>query len=143
MGLVRPDVLFSTKGNHHRESIMFEVVNHASAYHAILGQPALAKFMAVPHYGYLKMKMPGPHGIITVSGDYKGGRDHGVAETMVCNEEIRQFKRKFSEEQPAVPESAKPAREASFQSARNTKKIYFDESDHTKFVTMGANLDTK
>ena len=27
--------------------------------------------MAVPHHAYLKMKMPGPHGIITISGDYK------------------------------------------------------------------------
>ena len=40
-------------------------------YHALLGRPALAKFMAIPHYAYLKMKMPGPKGIITVVGDYK------------------------------------------------------------------------
>ena len=47
MGLIRLDVLFGTKGNHRRETISFEVVDHASAYHAILGRPALAKFMAV------------------------------------------------------------------------------------------------
>ena len=28
------------------------------AYHAILGRPALAKFMAMPHYMYLVLKMP-------------------------------------------------------------------------------------
>ena len=27
----------------------------------VLGRHALAKFMAVPHYAYLKMKMSGPH----------------------------------------------------------------------------------
>jgi hypothetical protein len=27
-------------------------------YHAILGRPALTKFMAVPHYSYLVLKMP-------------------------------------------------------------------------------------
>ena len=25
--------------------------------------------MAIPHYVYLKMKMPGPNGVITISGD--------------------------------------------------------------------------
>ena len=35
------------------------------------GRPALAKVMAVPHYAYLKMKMPGTKGIITISGDYE------------------------------------------------------------------------
>ena len=90
---------------------MFEVVNHAGAYHAILGQPALANFMAVPHYAYLKMKMPGPHEIITISGYYKRSiacatDSAKVAETMVCNEEILQFKRKASGEKLEIPESA-------------------------------------
>ena len=30
---------------------------------------AFARFNAVPHYAYLKLKMPGPHGIIIVSGN--------------------------------------------------------------------------
>ena len=94
MGLIRLDVLFGTKDHHRHESVLFEVVDHTSAYHAILGWPALAKFMAVPHYAYLKMKMPGPHGIITISGDYKRSiacatDSAKVAETMVCNEEMR------------------------------------------------------
>ena len=40
-------------------------------YHALLGRPALAKFMMVPHYAYLKAKMPSPKGIITLASDYK------------------------------------------------------------------------
>ena len=75
--------------------------------------------MVVPHYTYLKMKMPSPHGVITIFGDYKRSITYTmdsakVAETMMCNEEMRQFKRKISEEQPEVPESAKPAGESSF-----------------------------
>ena len=27
--------------------------------------------MAVPHYAYLKMKMPSSKGILTIAGDYK------------------------------------------------------------------------
>ena len=30
---------------------------------------AFARFNAVPHYAYLKLKIPGPCGVITVSGN--------------------------------------------------------------------------
>ena len=36
-------------------------------YHAILGRPCYAKFMVIPNYTYLKIKMLGPNDIITVS----------------------------------------------------------------------------
>ena len=42
-----------------------------SSYHAIFGRPALAKFMAIPHYPYLLLKMPGPNGILSFQGDLK------------------------------------------------------------------------
>jgi len=29
----------------------------------------LCQFMAIPNYTYLKLKIPGPHGIITMSGN--------------------------------------------------------------------------
>jgi hypothetical protein len=35
-------------------------------YHAVLGRPCYVKFMAVPNYTYLKHKMLGPKGTITV-----------------------------------------------------------------------------
>jgi hypothetical protein len=47
------------------------VANFESSYHAILGRPALAKFMAVPHYVYLLLKMPGLTGVLTLRGDLK------------------------------------------------------------------------
>jgi hypothetical protein len=58
LGRVQLEVLFRKKGNSRREPIWFKVVNISSPYHALLGHPALAKFMAVPHYAYLKMKLP-------------------------------------------------------------------------------------
>jgi hypothetical protein len=42
-----------------------------SQYHAILGRPAFSRFMAVPHYTFLVLKMPGPKGIITVKGSFE------------------------------------------------------------------------
>ena len=47
----------------------FEIADFPSAYHAILGRPCYAKFMAVPNYTYLKLKMPSAHGVITIGGD--------------------------------------------------------------------------
>jgi hypothetical protein len=35
------------------------------------GRPAFAKFMAVPHYAYLTLKIPGPKGTITVQGSFE------------------------------------------------------------------------
>jgi hypothetical protein len=49
----------------------FEVMDWPSQYHMILGQPAFSHFMAVPHYTYLVLKMPGPNGIIIVKGSFK------------------------------------------------------------------------
>jgi hypothetical protein len=71
MGRVQLEVLFGQEGNSRREPIWFEVVDISSPYHALLVLPALAKFMAVPHYAYLKMKLPGPRGVIPVSGCFK------------------------------------------------------------------------
>ena len=38
-------------------------------YHAILGRPSLTKFMAVPHYSYLVLKMQTDKGVLTVRGN--------------------------------------------------------------------------
>jgi hypothetical protein len=67
MGRVQLEVFFGEKGNSRHEPIWFEVVEISSPYHALLDRLALAKFVAVPHYTYLKMKLPGPHGVIIVS----------------------------------------------------------------------------
>ncbi|KAI5022554.1 hypothetical protein ZWY2020_059284 [Hordeum vulgare] len=50
IGKIQLDVLFGDKAHFRRESLWFEVVDLSSPYHALLGRPALAKFMAIPHY---------------------------------------------------------------------------------------------
>jgi hypothetical protein len=94
MGRIQLEVLFREKGNSRREPIWFEVVDISSPYHALLGHPALAKFMVVLHYAYLKMKLPGPRGVITVSGCYKKSMECAransqLAEAWVIGEEKR------------------------------------------------------
>ena len=63
------DVVFGDSLNYRKEILTFEVVDFESAYHAILGRPAYASFMARRCYVYLKLKMPGPRGVITVPGN--------------------------------------------------------------------------
>ena len=59
-------VQFSTVSNYRIEHINFYVADFNTAYHAILGRPALAKFMVVPHYAYLVLKMPSPVGVLAL-----------------------------------------------------------------------------
>jgi hypothetical protein len=96
MGRIQLEVLFGEKDNLRREQIWFKVVDLNSPYHALLGYPALAKFMAIPHYVYLKMKLPGPHGVITIMGCYKKSMECAKAssklvEALVVTEEKHQL----------------------------------------------------
>jgi hypothetical protein len=69
MGRVSLPVTFGTKENFRTEYLSFEVADFKSSYHAILGRSMLARFMAVPHYTYLVLKMLAPKGVIIVYGD--------------------------------------------------------------------------
>jgi hypothetical protein len=51
------------------------VADFELSYHAILGRPSLAKFLAAPHYVYLLLKMPGMIGVLTFRGDKKKSYD--------------------------------------------------------------------
>jgi hypothetical protein len=66
LGSVVLQVTFGTKDNYHTEYIKFEVADFDSSYHDILGRLALAKFMAVPHYVYLLLKIPGKTVVLTL-----------------------------------------------------------------------------
>ena len=70
LGKISLEVVFGSATNFRKETLDFEVVDWKSQYHAILGRLAFARFMVVPHYAYLKLKMPGPHGVITISGSF-------------------------------------------------------------------------
>ena len=71
LGTIRLPVMLGSRENFRTEDISFEVTDFEAAYHAILGRQALAKFMAVPHYTYILMKLPGSNGIISLRGDVR------------------------------------------------------------------------
>ena len=75
VGHVTLPVTFGMQENYRTERLCFEVVDLESPYHAILGRLGIVKFMVVPHYAYLLLKIPGPNGVITVWGDALRGYD--------------------------------------------------------------------
>ena len=66
-GSVILEVTFGSPGNSRSEELVFIIAPFQSSYQALLGRTAFARFNALPHYGYLTLKMPGPRGVITVS----------------------------------------------------------------------------
>ena len=62
-------MVFGTPENYRSEEITFQVAPFISGYHALLGRDAFTSFQAILHYGYMKLKMPGPNGIITLASD--------------------------------------------------------------------------
>jgi hypothetical protein len=84
IGQIDLPVTFGDMRNFRTETLTFEVVGFSGTYHAILGWPTCAKFMAVPNYTYLKLKIPGPKGIITVGPTYLSVRK--VVPTLTSNE---------------------------------------------------------
>ena len=76
IGTVSLPVTFGTKENYRTDHIKFEVANFEPSYHAILGRPALAQFMVVPHYVYLLLKMPKQKGVLSFRGDLKKSYDY-------------------------------------------------------------------
>jgi hypothetical protein len=70
LGRIELDVCFGDRGNYQREKLECEVMDWPSQYNAIMGQPAFAWCMAIPHYAYLVLKIPGPKGVITIIGSF-------------------------------------------------------------------------
>jgi hypothetical protein len=141
MGRIELEVLFGGKDNHRREPIWFEVVDLNNPYHALLGRPALAKFMAVPHYAYLKMKLPGPRGVITVTGCYKKSIECArasskLAEALVIAEEKRQLLQRVATVQPDRSALSRPTQH--LKPASNAKKVPPEAGKEAEVLVSGA-----
>jgi hypothetical protein len=59
-------VTFGDTSDYRTEMLAFEVVEFFAPYYIILVQPRYVKFMAIPSYTYLKLKIPGPTRVNTV-----------------------------------------------------------------------------
>jgi hypothetical protein len=110
----------------------------------VLGRSCYAKFMAVPNYTYLKLKMPGPNGVITVGSTYRHAYECDVecveyAEALAESEALIADLECLSKE---VPDAKRHA--GNFEPAEVVKSVPLDPSnDANKKVRIGSELDPK
>jgi hypothetical protein len=137
---------------HYRtEYIKFEVADFETSYHTILGRSAIAKFMAVPHYTYLVLKMPSPAGVLSLQGDLKISHDCdkkavGIASTNhVPNAmmEVYVASKKLATSELDIPEKSDNANKPQPAEEVLIKTIDLGTGDSSKTTTIGAGLDPK
>jgi hypothetical protein len=138
LGQLDLPVCFGTPSNFRKETLTFEVVGFQGTYHVVLGRPCYTKFMAVPNYTYLKLKMSGPNGVITVGSMYRHAYECDVecveyAEALIVDLEC------LSKE---VPDAK--CHVGNFEPVEAVKSIPLDPSnDASKQVRIGSELDPK
>ena len=121
------------------------MVDWKGAYHAILGRPAYAKFMAVPNYTYLKLKLPGSNRVITVSGSFEQAyvschEYFDLATTAANSAELGQLRATTAE---CHPDPGRPSQAPTFVSTDETKTVVVDDADPTKTVQVSSQLSVK
>jgi hypothetical protein len=105
--------------------------------------------MAIPHYLYLLLKMPGPHGILSLRGDLKRAFDCDIqaiqitAEVQIADgrEEITTIVAQMNPEELEIP-AKKPCILAPPKQV-DVKKIDLGIGDPEKTATISAHLSAK
>jgi hypothetical protein len=120
------------------------VVGFRGTYHAVLGRPCYAKFMAVPNYTYLKLKMSGPNGVITIGPTYR--------HTYECDVECVEYAEALAESEALIADLKSLTKEAldvkrhagNFESAETVKSVPLNpNNDASKQIRIGSELDPK
>jgi hypothetical protein len=144
LGQLDLPVCFGTPSNFRKETLTFEVVGFRGTYHAVLGRPCYTKFMVVPNYTYLKLKMSGPNGVITVGSTYRHAYECDMecveyTEALAESEALIADLESLSKEVPDVKRHA-----GNFEPAEAVKSVPLDPSnDASKQVRIGTELDPK
>jgi hypothetical protein len=141
LGQLDLPICFGTPSNFRKKTLTFEAVGFRGTYHAVLGRPYYAKFMAVPNYTYLKLKMPGPNGVITIGSTYRHAYECDVeyAEALAESEALIADLESLSKEVPDVKRHA-----GNFKPAEAVKSVPLDPSnDASKQVRISSELDPK
>jgi hypothetical protein len=100
--------------------------------------------MAVPNYTYLKLKMPGPNGVITVGPTYR--------HTYECDVECVEYTKALAESEALIADLESLSKEVpdvkrhtdNFEPAETVKSVPLDPSnDASKQIRIGSELDPK
>jgi hypothetical protein len=137
--------------NYRTKYIKFEVANFEMSYHAILGRPAITKFMAVPHYTYLVLKMPSPAGVLSLQGNLRISHDCDTEAVEIASTnqvpnammEIYAVSKKLAPSELDIPEKSDKANKPRPAEEVLVKTIDLRTGDSSKTTTIGAGLDPK
>jgi hypothetical protein len=139
-------VTFRTQENFYMQ---FEVANFEMAYNTFLGRHAITKFMAIPHYAYLVLKMLDPKGVINVKGDVKLAYDYDresceIVDAVLAATELQSLKKTLAESllDPMMPES-KTSKLSIQPEDKLIKTIQLCPSDPCQVMHIENNLDHK
>jgi hypothetical protein len=143
LGCINLDVIFGTPEQFRREKVEFEVVDWPSQYHTILGRPTLAQFMVVPHYAYLKLRMPSNRGPLTVNGSFTQSENcdeefGNLSLSFGIHEELLHIKESTDMDVPIMTQQEAP--ELAFDRSKDTRKVQIHLTDPTKTARISTSL---
>ncbi|KAK1653375.1 hypothetical protein QYE76_071180 [Lolium multiflorum] len=141
LGSITLPVAFGDVHNFREEKITFEVVPFKSSYHVIFGRPTYHKFHARACYIYNKLKIPGPKGMITISGDYKKAHEcelgeAAFAESVISGEELKGYRAAVDPTEMQTTKKQISEQKTSFKPAIETKKHDLIPGDSSKQVLL-------
>ena len=101
--------------------------------------------MTVPNYTYLKLKMSGLNGIITVGSTFSHAftcdREHYELATAIINSiELLELESSMT---PAIPNRNGPTSSSAFHPTEETKAVEIDPTDPTKMVWVRTKVLAK
>jgi hypothetical protein len=146
VGHIYMSVTFGTPENYRTEFLRFEVACFDCGYNAIIVRPRLAKFMDIPHFPYMILKMSGPKGIITVRADFEGATEcfcGAIQTALTAGPSVAlpaQVDGKPVEEDFTIPPNKAPV-VTSMRSIEETKRINLGFSDERKTTVISSSLD--
>jgi hypothetical protein len=110
----------------------------------MLGLPCYSKFMVVPDYTYLKLKMSRPAGVITIGPTYRHANECGV-KCVEYAEAIVNFEALITDLENLAREVPDPKKHAdNFEPAEATKTIPLDPNGSgEKVLRIGSQLKPK
>jgi hypothetical protein len=107
----------------------------------------LAKFMAIPHYTYMILKMPGPQGIITVRADLQGAAECfrvAIQAALTIKPSATSSTQANSKPEEDLMAPANEAQAAtSMRPTEETKRINLGFTDECKTAIISSSLDDK
>jgi hypothetical protein len=110
----------------------------------MLGRPCYAKFIAIPNYTYLKLKMVGPNGVITIRTTYQHAYECDI-ECCEYIEAIIESEALAVDLEACLREIPNPRHSTgSFKPIKRVKEVPLDpSSSNSKTLRVGITLNPK